>query len=264
MPTRARRLLPRWAWLAALCVGLGLMTSIGVAWGWASFGEGYSVATRRRAGPTFPNSESRYRALCFSSRSSWGATEITFTLASQEPDVIDHAIVPTDNTEYARLTRNAACRNALSLHMPLLSSPDWRDVAYAVTLMGWPIRCLSVVDACTADDVRAARVGMQVFSRATGTFVTLAQSEIPVDLAFNLRPHYGAIEIGNTLLPTFPLWPGLLANTACYGGAWAVVIFTPLVARRWLRASKGGCAGCGYSREGLKADAPCPECGRAT
>lgn len=82
------------------------------------------------------------------------------------------------------------------------------------------------------------------------------------DPTFNLLPHYNAIEVGEHLLPTFPLWPGLLANTAFYGGAWAVLIFTPLFVRRWLRARRGGCAGCGYSREGLKAEAPCPECGR--
>ena len=78
----------------------------------------------------------------------------------------------------------------------------------------------------------------------------------------HLRPTYYAWNVFDRSLPVLPMWPGLLANTAFYGGAWGVVIGGPILLRRWLRARRGGCPQCGYSREGLKVDAPCPECGR--
>ena len=63
------------------------------------------------------------------------------------------------------------------------------------------------------------------------------------------------------LIPTLPLWPGLLGNTLFYG----VFALTPIALLRWRklhrRARRGLCLKCGYDPgEGVKA---CPECGLA-
>src|SRR6185295_2696629 len=50
----------------------------------------------------------------------------------------------------------------------------------------------------------------------------------------------------------FPLWPLVLPS--------AFVAYRSL--RTVRRLSRAGCKHCGYSRAGLAADAPCPECGR--
>lgn len=67
-------------------------------------------------------------------------------------------------------------------------------------------------------------------------------------------------------IPARPIWTGLLANAAIFTAlAWALVILVVLAAaaaRRRLRRRRGLCLHCGYSRAGLPAAAPCPECGK--
>lgn len=63
------------------------------------------------------------------------------------------------------------------------------------------------------------------------------------------------------LIPTLPLWPGLLGNTLFY----ALLVLIPIVLWRWRklrrRARRRMCLACGYELgEGVKA---CPECGLA-
>lgn len=121
------------------------------------------------------------------------------------------------------------------------------------------MRCLAYESAATRKDVQTDKGFRSEGPRSPN----VPFSSIPVDHAFDrILPHYNAIEFRKHLLPTFPLWPGLLADTGLFAGAWALLIFTPLGVRRWLRARRGGCPQCGYSREGLKEGAACPECGR--
>jgi hypothetical protein len=67
--------------------------------------------------------------------------------------------------------------------------------------------------------------------------------------------------------PWFPVWPGLAINTALCGAAWAGLILLPIVLARAIRrrglASRGLCPACRYDRRGLADSAPCPECGAA-
>jgi hypothetical protein len=75
------------------------------------------------------------------------------------------------------------------------------------------------------------------------------------------------LKLGEHEVPTRPLWPGLLANTAIFGVvAWTVhAAATPIVrrVRARLRPGPGMCARCRYDRRGLAAGAACPECGAA-
>ena len=52
MATRTRCRIPRWAWLAALCVALGLMTSVGVAWAWTLLPPPALTSWFPKVGPT--------------------------------------------------------------------------------------------------------------------------------------------------------------------------------------------------------------------
>jgi hypothetical protein len=77
------------------------------------------------------------------------------------------------------------------------------------------------------------------------------------------------------VLPTHPLWPGLLANSAFYGVILWALWFTPGAVRRELRRRRGACVRCGYDLRGRvggidagRRSAPqeaatgaCPECG---
>lgn len=67
------------------------------------------------------------------------------------------------------------------------------------------------------------------------------------------------------VLPTKPLWPGLLADAACMTAIWWValrlcgVMWNAVAAR--MRGRKGHCSVCGYDLTGLRGGV-CPECGR--
>ncbi len=64
-------------------------------------------------------------------------------------------------------------------------------------------------------------------------------------------------------LPHFVDVRGLLADSAIFAGAWALLLFAPGAARRALRRRRGLCLGCGYDLRAAAAGR-CPECGRET
>lgn len=66
--------------------------------------------------------------------------------------------------------------------------------------------------------------------------------------------------------PTFPLkpTPGFAADMFLYAGACFSFLGGIRLARHALRALKGRCVTCGYSRTGLPSGSPCPECGTTT
>lgn len=112
------------------------------------------------------------------------------------------------------------------------SPPDRPNASSARLVRGIPFRCVIV------DEFNIK------FSR--GISFVLGVSQVPC-------------------YPYLPLWPGLLANTAIYGGAWFVILAGVPAGYRLIRARrrsrKGKCATCGYDRTGLADDAVCPECG---
>lgn len=67
--------------------------------------------------------------------------------------------------------------------------------------------------------------------------------------------------VGLKGLPYIPLWPGFLANTLIYAFAGFAGVWMIRRLRMQQRIEKNECPGCGYSMEGLKKGASCPECG---
>ena len=111
-----------------------------------------------------------------------------------------------------------------------------------VVCIGWPMRCMESVEFILRDG-----------TRRPGRFCV----EV-----FQFSPPVSPEDIGR-MSPTRPYWLGLLANTLFY----AYVIALPMLSIRAVRVvrrrRRGACESCGYSRAGLDASTPCPECGTA-
>lgn len=61
-------------------------------------------------------------------------------------------------------------------------------------------------------------------------------------------------------LPLMPVWSGLIIDTALFAGVWWIVLVSPRLVRASLRRRCGRCPACAYD---LRGDLPggCPECG---
>lgn len=99
--------------------------------------------------------------------------------------------------------------------------------------------------------------------------VTFESSSI--DLPLRTRPRLGGFEIdvddwsnlnadSSRTLPLHPIGAGLAANALLFGLVIFCLVAAPRALRRWFRARRGRCTGCGYLLVGL---ARCPECGLA-
>ncbi len=62
------------------------------------------------------------------------------------------------------------------------------------------------------------------------------------------------------LLPLRPIWPGFVIDTLFYAAIWCGVIFGFTSAKRLIRAKRGRCPRCGYDLRGALATG-CSECG---
>jgi hypothetical protein len=115
------------------------------------------------------------------------------------------------------------------------------DLFAVFTTTGWPMRAL----ACSVEDVSQSskRRGNEHWRVSAGLFL------------------YDRGNLPPRVLPVGPLWPGFLVNAAMYAAILFTLFSSTRAAKRAFRTRRGRCPGCGYSRIGLSAAAPCPECG---
>lgn len=67
--------------------------------------------------------------------------------------------------------------------------------------------------------------------------------------------------IGGGVLPSIPIWPGVLANTLVYSTLWLAGVLSLMRLKTAVRRRRGLCPACGYDLTGTTS---CPECGHGT
>lgn len=123
---------------------------------------------------------------------------------------------------------------------------------FEVYSAGWPWRCLcwrSVTETMTVQTII-------VRAKSNTTEVAVLDAS-----ASGLAPPRLPWIMPDRRLPTTPLCPGLIGGSLLYSLAVYLPVKAPGSVRRWLRARRGRCPGCGYDLAG-STGAACPECGR--
>lgn len=126
----------------------------------------------------------------------------------------------------------------------------WPDPANGesiwVKAAGWPFRCV----ACRLHAINAPNFANHSWSAPGGLI-----------LHGRVVPGWADWPpIFPMVIPFRPLWPELALNTFIFAAAWAALLSIIPAARRARRQRSGLCERCAYDRRGLPINAPCPEC----
>jgi hypothetical protein len=146
-----------------------------------------------------------------------------------------------------------------SLAVEQLGSPPWPSHPPTVLIerAGWPFRAFwgkVRIQEPLPSDLRFVDGEWSITFPHKGTPADYVRWLVP-------RPSSIASEAAYRFLPARPLWAGLVGNTLFFAGAWSLVLFGPVVIRRYLRRRRNLCPRCAYNLSATPSDSPCPECG---
>ncbi len=241
-----RRLIPR----TLLCLTLGLLTTIAVAWASAlhalptTYDSPHYTLNEQWSSPGFGGC--RYTGRAFE-RVSWQLIDhpvhlsIEIDPATGRPKDPDRREVSWARDSLPRF--EAAHLFPLRWGLPPsleTSGNPARRFEWVQDARGWPMLALwcEWQDSVTGTSFGPTRGGIEL--------------EPP--------PSTGdAFESGRAL-PYRPIPLGLTIDSLLFALAWSFLLFSPRLIRRALRTRRNLCPHCAYSRQGLPDESPCPEC----
>jgi hypothetical protein len=237
----------RWIISILICVTLGAITTIAVAWerAWTAPRDpgryrGYS-ATDEATGTTFYRMDRPGRRFLSSERE---ARLLSHIQSSYIPQLLVVPYPPPapwpEEIELQKLLPVWT-----TIHNPdPLSQAESRWVA----AFGWP-----AISMCYGATCRVNAIGSVV----PWTYWGAVDPE-----SLGLPNQKGRIEfrMEKRLLPLHPVWPGFAIDTGIYGLTWFLLLSGFVGARRLIRARRGLCPRCAYDLRRQFA-AGCPECG---
>jgi hypothetical protein len=249
--TRTR---PRWKHRIAAAVGLGLITTVLVAWGLVLF----APPTNRVFIACYLNSSEAILVIqeTVQSPERTAFTEWYYLCPADSSEIQPDRFNPTFEPSWRldNQTLPAACdamerafeHPVLPAWVPRSIDAPTGAIGYLHLSAGWPLRCL----------------------RSTGYIEGVNQ---PFRMQWSLRfrpprsaPHpvtRNAPPPSDGTLPLLPIPLGFAANTALFSAAWWVLLLGHRDVRRVIRRRRNLCEHCAYSRESLAPATPCPECG---
>jgi DNA-binding transcriptional LysR family regulator len=210
--------------LIALCLALGALSTLLVAWTSATFAD-------------FPNNHQSIRFEPLSDREMWLLSlKRTFGGRRYTSAVMIRALQYEAEPPGSDPPAWAALPDP-----PVLDSHDNPHYEIAEG-RGWPWPAF-----------------MYRFSNTEGTS---KQRAGPVTGGFVLRPHSTSAWYDPWVLPWRPIAGGLMFDVLVHAALWWAVLCVPGPIRRRYRRRRGRCEGCGYDLSATSA-ARCPECGEA-
>ncbi len=244
LPTTPSRL-RRWLRRAVVAVGLGVITTVGVAWACAVIPPpgggrtcGSDVGSRALA-PTEGHGVLQTNHTYWGGWTYYSGGVIHSNLLVPRPDgAAPDSVLP------------------VSLRRELLPwcygdapwPPEGTHDIRAFVSCGWLLRALACAGARTTTYLPAPM---------PRTPTVLYGLPVPRRFA---RYFANSTVAGSALLPTQPLYRGLILDTLLFSAAWFPLLAVPGVRRRTRRRRRGHCPACGYDRLG-EFGTPCPECG---
>jgi hypothetical protein len=244
---------------AMLCLALGLVTTIAVAWiapliGHVNRGKYATSSSVILDGPH----ERQYLVNRWRAAGSLFVRSHAFSAPVEALDGRQSDVFGWVDTPPERLVPRPLRRAALPW---LFGDSPWPDATGSgappdgsrqVEASGWPLLAFWMEFAAT--NRRAVTPNTPTEDVRGGLVVAAAGTQA--------RPH----KVGRgfpAAMPCRPIWSGLLLNTTLYASLWWLVAFAPGHARRALRRRRGLCPRCAYDLKGLAPGSPCPECGPA-
>jgi hypothetical protein len=246
---RARRAARVVAIRVIVAVVLGVVTTVTVAWGSAA---GTTLAAKTFEWDVVQLHDGSTGPMQI------GVVEVSTLTASRRACDCYPSFSDFFDIEFAAMDLASACR-ALAATVPV------RDGSRDRLLTGWGLTIQDILVKAAANGRRATWLGDARGwpKRALWCEITVTSSTpaFGVEGGLALSDPAKARILTFRALPYRPIWSGLVIDSACFGGAWSVLLlFRPV--RAWLRARRGHCPRCNYSlAPSGGAAAGCPECG---
>jgi len=234
----------RWTLRILILLILGVVTTVGVAWGLAAavdmtWMEPQSVAFR------LPPAGTQTRRVEYQHFfNTTGATRVVWV----EVVVFGMPTFATYvETPYTSTSRRLDSPNARALQWCFRDDMPPDPLMHVSDARGWPMLALS-----GGLDLAPSGGGSRDVTRTYWTIAVMKPDQ--------MSWLYPNVDCMRRFIPARPIFPGFLVNTLFYAAMWFGIFFGVAALRRFVRKKRGRCVKCSYDLRG-QFDMGCPECG---